>query len=73
MLSEIYVEALLVDEELADQVFEACEAGEFDDQTAWLAWTLITLNGKQSENLLLRLVEKNDKAKPASRGWRRGT
>jgi len=27
MLTEIYIEALLVDEALADQVFEACEAG----------------------------------------------
>ena len=41
MLTEIYIEALLVDEELADEVWEACEAGEFDDQMAWLAWWLI--------------------------------
>ncbi len=42
MLTEIYIEALLVDEELADQVWEACDAGEIDDQLAWLAWWLIT-------------------------------
>ncbi len=42
MLTEIYVEALLVDEELADQVFEVCEAGEIDDQVAWFGWWLIT-------------------------------
>ncbi len=36
--------ALLVNEELADQVWEAWEAwdaGEIDDQVAWLAWWLI--------------------------------
>ncbi len=38
MLTEIYIEALLVDEELADQVWEADET---DDQVAWLAWWLI--------------------------------
>ncbi len=31
MLTEIYVEALLVDEELADQVWEAWDSGEIDD------------------------------------------
>ena len=39
---EIYIEALLVDEELADQVWEAWDKGEIDDQVAWLAWKLIT-------------------------------
>ncbi len=43
MLTEIYIEALLVDEELADQVWEAWDKGEIDDRTAWLAWWLITL------------------------------
>jgi len=28
MLTADYIEALLADEELADQVFEACEAGK---------------------------------------------
>ena len=41
MLTEIYIEALLVDENLADQVWEAWVAGEADDQVAWLAWWLI--------------------------------
>ena len=40
MLTEIYIEALLVDQELADQVWEAWAADE-DDQVAWLAWWLI--------------------------------
>ncbi len=38
MLTEIYIEALLVDEELADQVWDAWGAGEIDDLIAWLAW-----------------------------------
>ena len=38
MLTEIYIEALLVDEELADGVWELLMAGEIDDQTAILAW-----------------------------------
>ncbi len=48
MLAEIYIEALLVDEELADQVWEAWDADETDDQVAWLAWWLITYKTKQS-------------------------
>ena len=31
MLTEIYIEALLVDEDLADQVWEAWDAEEVDD------------------------------------------
>ncbi len=31
MLTEIYIEALLVDEEVADKVWEAWDAGEIDD------------------------------------------
>ncbi len=41
MLTEIYVEALLVDEDLADQVWEAWDMGEADDHTACIAWILI--------------------------------
>ena len=41
MLTEIYIEALLIDEELADQVWEAWDKGEIDDLTAWVAWWLI--------------------------------
>ena len=44
MLTEIYIEALLADEEDADQVWEAWDKGEIDDQVAWLAWWLIMLN-----------------------------
>ncbi len=38
MLIEIYIEALLVDEELADQVWDARDAGEIGDLAAYLAW-----------------------------------
>ena len=41
MLTELYIEALLVDEDLADLVWEAWDAGEIDDQTATLAWWLV--------------------------------
>ncbi len=42
MLTEIYISALVVNKELADQVWEAWDKGEIDDQVAWLAWWHIT-------------------------------
>jgi len=36
MLTEAYIEALLVDEKLADHVWEAWDAGEINDLEAWL-------------------------------------
>ncbi len=47
MLCEIYIEALLVDEELADQVWEAWDAGAIADMTAWLAWWIIYTDNKE--------------------------
>ncbi len=41
MLTDAYISALLVDEELADQVWEAWDAGEIDDMAAWSAWLLV--------------------------------
>ncbi len=41
MLTELYIEALLVDEELADQVWEAWFVGYVNDETACIAWMLI--------------------------------
>ena len=38
MLTEIYIEALLVDEELAAQVWAAWFSGEIDDVDATWAW-----------------------------------
>jgi len=36
MPTEIYIEALLADDELADLVWEAWDNGEIDDLVAWL-------------------------------------
>ncbi len=41
MLTEIYIEALLVDEELADQVWGAWDAGMISDDLAVMAWWLM--------------------------------
>ncbi len=41
MLTEFYIEALLVDEELADQVWEAWDGGEIDGATGLLMWLWI--------------------------------
>ena len=41
MLTEIYIEALLVDEDLADQVRKLWNAGEVDNENACIAWKLI--------------------------------
>ncbi|VUX56180.1 protein of unknown function [uncultured Woeseiaceae bacterium] len=38
MLTEIYIEALLVDEELADLVWLAWDKGLISDRVAWLLW-----------------------------------
>jgi len=38
MLSEIYIEALLVGEELADLIWTAWDVGEIDDLGACIAW-----------------------------------
>ena len=40
MLTELYIEALLVDEELADQIWYMWDAGVIDDQLAAIAWLL---------------------------------
>ena len=41
MLTDIYIKALLVDESLADQVWEAWDTGDADEETACIAWMLI--------------------------------
>ena len=38
MLCSIYIEALLVNEELADRVWQAWNAGEISDEAAAIAW-----------------------------------
>ena len=41
MFAEVYIEAPLVDEDLADQGWEAWDAGEINDQVALIALWLI--------------------------------
>ena len=48
MLTEIYIKALLVDEEMADQVQAALMAGEIDDLSAWAAWLIVAVNCNSS-------------------------
>jgi hypothetical protein len=38
MLTRIYIEALLVDEDLADQVWDAWNAGEVNNEAACISW-----------------------------------
>lgn len=45
MLTETYIEALLVDEQLADQVWEAWEAGIIPNELAALAWWFVATSG----------------------------
>ena len=49
MLTEIYIEALLVDEELADQVWELWGAGITTDAEAARAWCMLA-NGLIKRN-----------------------
>ena len=48
MLTEIYIEALLVDGELADQVWEAWNAENVSDAQAEIFWSLIVLAAQSS-------------------------
>ena len=50
MLTEFYTEALLVDADLADQVWELWNASETDIEAACIAWMLIA----DSRNYLIR-------------------
>ena len=45
MLTELYIEALLVDEELADLVWEAWDAGLVLDEVAAFAWSILATVG----------------------------
>ncbi len=61
MLTEIYIEALLVDEALADQVWEAWE---IDDLIALRAWWWIVVSGTHKfwcwRTIKLWLLTKNN-------------
>ena len=41
MLTELYIDALLVDEELADLVWGAWNSGLINDELASVAWLLL--------------------------------
>ena len=41
MLTELYIEALLVDEDLADHVWKSWSSSLVDDETSAIAWWLI--------------------------------
>ena len=43
MRTRLYIEALLVDEGLADQVWEAWDAGLISDELATMAWCILTV------------------------------
>ena len=44
MLTEIYIEALLVDEKLADQVWQLWDAGIITDDLAASAWAILAVH-----------------------------
>ena len=41
MLTDIYIEARLIDEQLADQVWTLWYSGEIEDAVALLAWLMV--------------------------------
>ena len=50
MLTELYIEALLVDEDLADQVWELWNAGLITDDLAAMAWWIMAFAVEQKQN-----------------------
>ena len=44
MLTEAYLGALLVDEELADLVWELWDQGEMDNELVTITWSLIAIS-----------------------------
>ena len=50
MLTEIYIEALLVDEDLADQVWGLWDAGMIPNDLAAMAWWLMAFSVEQTVN-----------------------
>ena len=45
MLTELYIETLLVDEALADLVWEALHTGTITDDLAAQAWAILVFTG----------------------------
>ena len=60
MLTELYIVALQVDEDLADQVFELLDAGVITDEVAAWAWAWCILaacsDGSQRESTNIRFT-----------------
>ncbi len=48
MLTALYIEALMVDEELADQVWDLWNQEMIDDELAAIAWMLIVISSASS-------------------------
>ncbi len=72
MLTEIYIDALLVDEELADLVWEAWNDGKIsDDIAAWAWWSIGRTGPIYTPSVIL--CSCNVKAKPAERRGRKAT
>ena len=51
MFTEAYIEALLVDEDLADQVWELWDAGIVTDELAGIAWHILAFERVPMESL----------------------
>ena len=49
MLTRLYVEALLADEDLADQVWELWNVGMIPDGLAAMAWLILAAPDRQEE------------------------
>ena len=66
MLTEIYIEALLIDEYLADQVWEAWDKGEVDDQAAWWAclWVVGTNISAVAHSYAVRIFRQTNGGTP---------
>ena len=54
MPTDIYIEALLVNEELADEVWQLSYDGEIDDELAEIAWLLVAVSIQVDQGRLQR-------------------
>ncbi len=53
MLAESYIEALLVDEDAADQIWRSWDKGEIDDMCVFISWIIIA--DQKERRLMSRL------------------
>ena len=58
MLTELYIEALLVDEVQADQVWELWNAGLISDELGALGWWLICIHSDRPSQTLVIQFQK---------------